>query len=102
MSYSVNWTSEAEETFDQNIGYLEKEWNSSVLNQFLDRVDEVIQKIKIDPFLYTLHQYSGTVRKCVINKRIIMFYRILDDKNDRPRNILEYIPEPGSVKTVAW
>ena len=32
MSYSINWTSLGEFTFNQNIEYLEYEWNNTVIN----------------------------------------------------------------------
>jgi len=79
MSYSINWTIEAQETFDQNIVYLEQEWNNKVLNKFLDRVNNVLQKIKINPFLYPLDELSESARKCVINKRIVLYYRVFND-----------------------
>jgi hypothetical protein len=44
MSYSLSWTTRAEETFNKNIEYLELEWSNSVLNKFLDRVEEVLEK----------------------------------------------------------
>ncbi len=52
MSYRLNWTSESEKTFNQNLEYLSKEWNVVVLNQFLDRVEEVLEKVKSNPKLY--------------------------------------------------
>ena len=79
MIYSVNWATEAEETFHQNIEYLLKKWNIQVLNQFLDRVDAVLQKIESNPFLYPLHESLNNIRKCVVNEHIILYYRVIDD-----------------------
>jgi hypothetical protein len=55
MSLKVNWTSESERTFNQNLEYLSKEWDNTVINHFLDRVDEVIKKVQINPLLFPLH-----------------------------------------------
>ena len=74
--YSISWSIEAEQTFNQNIEYLAKEWSNKVLNQFLDRVDEVLQKIENNPFLYPPHHSSISIRKCVINQRIVLYYRV--------------------------
>jgi hypothetical protein len=49
------------------------------MNQFLDRVDDVIQKIKQNPFLFPLYEYQNNIRKAIINKSIILYYRIVDD-----------------------
>jgi len=81
MSYFIHWTTEAKETFRQNIAYLEMDWNNTVINRFLDRVDEAIQNISENPFLYSSYQNSPDIRKCVVNKRIILYYRILDKQN---------------------
>ncbi len=78
MSYSIHWTSRGEFTFNQNIEYLEHEWNNTVINQFLDRVSAVLEKIRTNPFLFPLHNPSKNVRRCIINGRIILYYRIVD------------------------
>lgn len=41
MSLVVNWTDEAKYSFNENIKYLEDEWDSLTINNFFDRVDEV-------------------------------------------------------------
>src|SRR5271166_1019585 len=78
MSYFINWTSRGELTFYENIEYLEQEWNNAVINQFLDRVGAVLDKIRTNPFLYPLHKPSQNIRRCIINGRIILYYRIID------------------------
>lgn len=35
MSVRINWTTESERTFNQNLEYLAKEWDTVVLNKFL-------------------------------------------------------------------
>ena len=56
MSYTLYWTLQAEETFAANLEYLEKSWTNAVINDFLDRVDEVLQPwVKI----HTLIRYTG-------------------------------------------
>ena len=78
MTYSINWTLESEQTFYRNLEYLEQDWTYTVMNEFLDRVEDVISKIKINPQLYPL--YKRDVRKCVINERIVLYYRIVENK----------------------
>jgi len=79
MSYQIITTAESELTFYQNLDYLAKEWDDKVTDHFIDRVDNVIQKIKQNPFLFPLHGYQNNVRKAIIHKRIILYYRIIDD-----------------------
>ena len=82
MSLKVNWTSESERTFNQNLEYLSKEWDNTVMNHFLDRVDEVIKKIQINPLLFPLHRVEEQIHKCVIHERIILYYKVTDDRID--------------------
>ena len=42
MNYKVNWTEESETTFNENIEYLSKSWGLRDINNFLERVDEVV------------------------------------------------------------
>lgn len=98
MSYSINWTTEATDTFLLNIAYLEKEWDHKVLNRFLDRVEKVIQNIADDPFLYSVHQNLPDTRKCVINKRIVLFYRIFNDNSVDLVTFWNTYQDPANLK----
>lgn len=52
MSYTLHWTTEAARTLNQNLEYLEDEWDNQVVNNFLDRVEEVLENIKTNPQMY--------------------------------------------------
>jgi len=80
MSVRINWTAESERTFNQNLEYLAKEWDTVVLNNFLDRVEETLERIRSNPKLYPLHRPQESVHRCVIHERIILYYRIVDDQ----------------------
>lgn len=81
MIRTLRWTSESRKTFNQNLEYLAEEWDNRVINNFLDRVEEVLDQIKSNPELYPLHRQIDKVYKCVVHKRIILFYKIVDDKH---------------------
>lgn len=81
MSYTLRWTSESARTLKQNLEYLEEEWDNKVINNFLDRVEEVLETIKDNPQLYPLHRPKDDVRKCIVHKRIILYYKIIDDQH---------------------
>lgn len=78
MSLRVFWTKESEFTFNDNIDYLTKEWNSTAINNFLDRVDEVVENISKHPKLYPLHRKKTNIYKCVVNDHITLYYRIIN------------------------
>lgn len=76
----LRWTSEARKTFNQNLDYLADEWNDQVINNFLDRVEEVFEQIKSNPELFLVYRKADQIYKCVVHKRIILYYKIVDHK----------------------
>lgn len=79
MSRRVNWTPESEKTFNQNLEYLANDWDNTIINDFLDRVEVVIEKIKSNPRLYPEHRAETRIHKCVIHERIVLYYKIVDE-----------------------
>jgi hypothetical protein len=65
-------------TFDKNLEYLAEEWNNPVINNFLDRVEELLEKIRSNHELYSIHHPVDKVYKCVVHKRLILYYKIVD------------------------
>jgi hypothetical protein len=47
---------------------------------FIDRVEEVLEKIKANPKLYPLYRPSKSVYKCVVHHRIILYYKVVDEE----------------------
>lgn len=39
----LRWTSESKKTFNQNLEYLAEDWDYHVINNFLDRVEVVLE-----------------------------------------------------------
>ena len=39
-----------------------------------------IEKISNHPFLYPLHNPSQDVGRCIINGRIILYYKVIDER----------------------
>jgi len=76
MRYDVNFTKRAEKSYDKNIAYLKKDWGNATVVQFMDRVDELVENIAQNPFTYSFYSRARKIRKCVVNERIILFYRI--------------------------
>lgn len=79
MTYTIIWTPKSQETFRANIEYLSKEWEPAVLNDFLDRVREIILKIQSTPLLFPLYKKNKSARRCVVTEQITLYYRIVDE-----------------------
>ncbi len=81
MSYNITWTKRALLSFEVNLEYLGKDWTLAVTNEFLDDVQDALQNIEDNPFLYLIHNKAKKIHKCIINKRITLYYRIYN-KNE--------------------
>lgn len=55
-----------------------EEWGNPVINNFLDRVEEVLEKIRSNPELYSIHPPVDKAYKCGVHKRLILYYKIVD------------------------
>jgi plasmid stabilization system protein ParE len=76
MSHKVFWTVEAEETLGNNILYLERAWNLQVINEFLDRVEDAIKRISIDPYIFPIHHHKKQIYKCVLTSQIVIYFAV--------------------------
>ena len=53
---AINWTPEAEKTFLQNLEYLAYRWNNKVITDFINKVDDSLQIIALNPKAFPLHK----------------------------------------------
>jgi|AntRauTorckE6833_2_1112554.scaffolds.fasta_scaffold137038_1 plasmid stabilization system protein ParE len=82
-NYKVKWTPESIKTFNENLEHLSEEWDLQTINRFLDRVDEIIDSISENPYLFQSYNKKYGIHRSVINKHITLFYRIKNsDKID--------------------
>lgn len=78
MSYKVFWTTEAEQTFNQNILYLEYEWTEAVIENFISKTDEAITIIKENPLLFPSVNKRKGIHKCLVVKQVSLYYKVID------------------------
>lgn len=79
MSFNVSWTKESKITFNENIEYLIQKWNQASINDFLDRIDEVVKGISENPEVYPVYRKSDQLHKCVLNKHVTLYYRVASE-----------------------
>ncbi len=48
----------------------------TVSNNLLEEINKAIQRISNNPELYSLYSRKKGIRKCLIKKRTLLFYRI--------------------------
>lgn len=73
---NVVWTKKAEITHQENLNYLKKEWSNVTLLKYLDKLENVIQNISGNPKLFPLYNKEKNIPKCVINKKISVYYKV--------------------------
>ncbi len=69
-------TQEADKQLHEILDYLESEFSIKTSNKFLDQVLKSIETLETFPLGYPLVEKSPNIRKCVLNKRAIAYYRI--------------------------
>jgi plasmid stabilization system protein ParE len=79
MHKEIIWSPLSENDFSNILEYLNKEWNSDVVNQFISLIDQTINQISINPRQFPLIHKKKKIRKCVLTKQNTLFYRV--DKN---------------------
>jgi len=71
----VVWTTDAKDSYEQNIAYLANEWNEAVIENFIEKIEEAVSHIQKNPSLYPFYNKRKKVRKCVVVKQISLYYR---------------------------
>ena len=75
MVYEVVWSELAIKSYINNIKYLEKNWTKKEVTFFILSVKRRIQLLSSAPETGLLTNKRKNVRKTVIHKRVILFYR---------------------------
>ncbi|HVV54909.1 MAG TPA: type II toxin-antitoxin system RelE/ParE family toxin [Mucilaginibacter sp.] len=78
---AINWTPEAERTFSQNLEYLASRWNNKVVSDFIDKVDDALDVIALQPEAFPLHNATQNIHKSVVAPQITIYYRILNNES---------------------
>ena len=76
------WTKEAEDTFNQNIAYLEEEWSKAVIENFIDKTEEAIAVIEKHPLVFPTVNKKKGIHKCLVVKQVSLYYRVLENRID--------------------
>jgi plasmid stabilization system protein ParE len=80
MTYKVFWTPEAEDTFNQNILYLQYKWNEAVIENFIAKTEEAIDTIRANPLLFPLINKKKRVHKCLVVRQVSLYYRVVENR----------------------
>jgi len=73
--YPIIWSPTARLSYYQILEYLHDYWTIKELEIFIDRTEEVMNHVSINPLLYPYSKESDT-HKCVLVKQVSLIYRI--------------------------
>ena len=98
MSFEVVWTQKAKDTFNNNLDYLYEDWDNKVVNDFIDRVDEVVALIESSPKLFPVHKSRKHIHKCVVTPQITLYYKIVNNKSIELQAFWNVYQNPKKLK----
>ena len=75
MVLKIIWSQTAIDTYIANIQYLEKEWTTKEVRNFIEAVQKKLQALSIHPNLGKRSGKRVGLRQIVVNKRMLMYYR---------------------------
>ncbi len=69
------WTPLGLKSLDQTTNFIEKQWNEDVADVFLDRLDERIEQLKLNPQIGPTYEKTN-YRKLIIHPLVTLFYEL--------------------------
>lgn len=75
MSREVIISKTAEKNLDEIFDYLEGRWSSKVKQNFIKELEKALEILKEEPNIFPESLTYKGLRKCVVTKHNIIFYR---------------------------
>ncbi|MBK5213063.1 MAG: type II toxin-antitoxin system RelE/ParE family toxin [Flavobacteriaceae bacterium] len=76
---TVFWTPLADITFEEEIDFILRKWNTKEAEKFIDLVDEFKKVLSSNPYMGKISE-KGQVRMFVLSKQTTVFYEVFEDK----------------------
>jgi hypothetical protein len=78
MPYKIVWTTEADQTYQQILEYLQAKWTEREIYNFITRTETILFFISQNPLQYS-YSKKNDVNKCVVRKQVSLYYQIKQD-----------------------
>ena len=78
----VNWTNQAIKSFELNIEWLIENWTDNETKNFIIQTEQLIARIKHNPYIYSQSNKQKSVRKARVNNIVSMFYIVRPRKKE--------------------
>lgn len=73
------WTRTSELSLDEILNYIETKFGKLVAENYYSDVIQTVEGIEIQPEMFPVYQQNTETRKAVINKKTILYYKILEN-----------------------
>jgi plasmid stabilization system protein ParE len=81
MAKQINWTSEAETTFEKVIEYLLENWTEKEIRNFVTSTFRVIAFVSEHPFMFRKTN-KRNVREALVTPHNLLIYKVYPDRID--------------------
>ncbi|MFC5681793.1 type II toxin-antitoxin system RelE/ParE family toxin [Flavobacterium sp. MAHUQ-51] len=72
----IIWTKTSELTLDEILNYIESKFGKLISEKYFSEVIKTVEKIGIQPEMFPIYHKDTEVRKAVIKKKSILYYKI--------------------------
>lgn len=76
----IRWSTRAQNDYFSILSYLQERWGQKSLQDFADRVQQAIEIIRQNPYLFQASGKKKNVRRCVLRKQVSLYFRVTDDQ----------------------
>lgn len=77
--YKLFWTPRADRELDEVISYLEENWTDKEIQNLALKLDDVLEIIANNPYVFQVSDLRLDVRRAVVAKYNSLYYRINND-----------------------
>jgi len=78
----ISWTQIVKKTYFKVLDYLAEEWTKKEVENFVHKVESILEQIKSNPEMFEASRKKKNVRKGLINKQNTLYYRVKPRKNE--------------------
>jgi plasmid stabilization system protein ParE len=78
---NIIWSPTARKNLDELVLFLEEKWDSKVIIKLFKQLDDSLKLISENPYLFPVVSHKKQIRKCLVRKRTLIFFRIKEKTN---------------------
>jgi plasmid stabilization system protein ParE len=81
MPAKISWSPTARKSFDDLISFLESKWEKRVIEKLFSEFNRILISLSVNLEMYPEVSSQKKLRKCVIRRKTLLFYRITQKGN---------------------